>query len=463
MIKSMNYFKKHLNPSITFVSLVRIGLFCIFFLMTGCVPQILGFKKYKGDSIPCPKINKTEAIRNPTLRPRLGFSDYGRNDSEFILAEQLKVDLLRIDFPWREVIPNLNEEDLIDLESLKSDPKKVEQLIKKISEEKKWKSFDKKIDQAIKRNIEIIPIVGHGYKFYQPLYKGKPFGPHLVGQQKYLGTMALFVRAFVRHYSHQFKIYQIENELNVAALTQLWGWREPSDFEAVKKGDWANLNFQKKVMETLLWSVKTEDPDGLVTHNFQTDLSGKLQNQIGQPTWEQSIELWRNYLDIIGLDYYPNYYDSDKKVEGELSRIIETARVHGCGKPVWIIETNYPSGPKDLGYTPEKQANFIKMVKKEAEASRAEVLLFYGALSTSYVEDRETFANQKKVMLRKFIKEYEKGSLSKILLMLLKYRKSFQSGELTYILTSVEPFWDFYDEFDNPKPAVDTFLNFKEK
>ncbi|MEK6626879.1 MAG: hypothetical protein AABY86_18085, partial [Bdellovibrionota bacterium] len=299
----------------------------------------------------------------------------------------------------------------------------------------------------------IIPIVGHGYQFDQPSYQGQAFGPHTVGKEKYLGTMALFVRAFVRRYSENFNYVQFENELNVAAATMLWGWRLPEGIEGLKSGAFADWSFLTEIIKTLSVSVRHEHPKARIIHNFHTDLSPKLLHRLGLPSWPEAVEWWRPYLDIIGLDLYPNYYDADKKYKGNLATQVEKAKVVGCGRPVMIMETNYPRGPGERAFEMHKQASYVQTTIKEAKASGAEALLFYGAVSLSLREDHDHFTRAEKRLMKNLGKKFEQGDLFGLGLTLLWHNRLVKSGELGKLLTSVEPYWDFFDESRMPVPA----------
>lgn len=409
----------------------------------------MGVRPYHHPKMPqCPN----QLFKAPqTLR--LGLSDYGAVEDEFIRASELGIHFMRLDFPWRNVVPKLSKSDLWERHELEENPHLVEQLIKKLEQSNAWVAFDRKIAWAKKFNIEMIPIVGHGYQFDQPFYKGKPFGPHLVGKEKYLGTMALFVRAFVRRYAEHFNYVQIENELNVAAPTMLWGWRLPSGMEGMKSGPFADWNFLTEIIKTLSHSVRREHATARIIHNFHTDLSVKMLHRLGLPSWSEAVEWWRPYLDIIGLDLYPTYYDANKNYRGNLARQVEKAKLVGCGRPVMIMETNYPRGPHDRAFDALKQAAYVKNAIDEARASGAEALLFYGAVSLSYQEDHEHFSASEKRLIKKLGQSLEQGDLLGLGFTLFWHNRLVKSGELAKLLTTVEPFWDFFDENRMPVPA----------
>jgi len=384
---------------------------------------------------------------------RLGLSDYGQQEDEFVRASSMGIHLMRLDFPWRSVVPKLSEGDLVERRALEENPKLIGELVEKLERSGAWRAFDQKINWAKKFKIELIPIVGHGYQFDQPFYEGRPLNPESVGREKYLGTMALFVRAFVRRYGENFKLVQIENELNVAAPTMLWGWRLPMGLEGMKSGAFSDWNFLTEIMKTLSQSVRREHPQVRVIHNFHTDLSAKLLHRLGFPSWPEAVQWWRPYLDIIGLDLYPNYYDADKKYQGNLTRQVAKARKAGCGLPVMIMETNYPRGPGDRGFDQWKQAFYVQNAIDEARASGVEALLFYGAVSLSLREDQERFTAAEKRLIKNLGKNFEQGDLLGLGMALLWHNRLVKSGALGKLLTSVEPYWDFFDETRGPLPA----------
>ena len=223
----------------------------------------------------------------------------------------------------------------------------------------------------------------------------------------------------------------------------LWGWRLPEGIEGLKSGAFADWSFLTEIIKTLSVSVRHEHPKAQIIHNFHTDLSPKLLHRLGLPSWPEAVEWWRPYLDIIGLDLYPNYYDADKNYKGNLATQVEKAKVVGCGRPVMIMETNYPRGPGERAFEMHKQASYVQTTIKEAKASGAEALLFYGAVSLSLREDHDHFTRAEKRLMKNLGKKFEQGDLFGLGLTLLWHNRLVKSGELGKLLTSVEPYWDF--------------------
>jgi hypothetical protein len=233
----------------------------------------------------------------------------------------------------------------------------------------------------------------------------------------------------------------------------LWGWRLPNGIEGLKNGAFSDWKFLGEIIRMLANSIKAEHPEALLTHNFQTDLSPKLLHALGQPSWTEAVELWRTHIDIVGIDLYPNYYDGEKPFENIVQERVALAQKHSCGRPVIILETNYPRGPNDRQFDIWRQAEYTSLAINQARTAGAKAILFYGAVSLSYKEDSVKFSTKDKKLLRKLGNDFERGSLLGILSTLLFNQAKLKSGHLSNLLTSVEPYWDFFDDTGSPMPA----------
>lgn len=209
------------------------------------------------------------------------------------------------------------------------------------SDASSWQIFDQMITAYASENISLILVIAPGYSSSLPLYNGERATPDVLGEEEYLTQVFLYARATVRRYKKYAKIWQIENELNVACETVLWGWRDGYN--------WCDRNFTTRLMKVLYLAVKTEDPSALTTHNFHTDLH-----------WIKDVENWYDYVDIIGLDAYPNYLNGKYPMGEIVGKRVLMAIHYFPDKPVIVLETGYPTQPVEKGFSEEGQAEYIK-------------------------------------------------------------------------------------------------------
>ena len=266
----------------------------------------------------------------------------------------------RPNISWKAVMPTVPDPDL-RLEDV--DQEMIDALI----DETDWSRIDALLRPFVEAGIHPIPVVGHGYTSAHSLIDGEPASPQRIGREHYLAYMYLYVRAVVERYDGDgykdadgivVKYWQIENELNQALLTAIWGWRLPVWLDALFS-PWADWDFCTELLATLNRAVHESDPEAITVQNLHTDIHPNLSHMILQPSWIDAAMLWRDYMDIIGFDAYPNYYVDEPiygEVVGERAAILREA---SCGKPVMVMEIGYPTGPAELGFSPEKQARFI--------------------------------------------------------------------------------------------------------
>ncbi len=73
---------------------------------------------------------------------------------------------------------------------------------------------------------------------------------------------------------------------------------------------------------------------------------------------------YAKFCDVIGLDFYPNYKASELVDASVIERT--GAAAAESGKPVFIAETGYPSGPALLGYSEGRQSEYVAQALREA-------------------------------------------------------------------------------------------------
>ncbi len=213
-----------------------------------------------------------------------------------------------------------------------------------------WSLIETTLKTLKKSGISIIGAIGVGYNGSLPFISeegcmkekaGKRAYPDIVGRERYIDLNYAFAKIAVRRLKNFVKIWQIENELNVACETVAWGWRE---------GDaWCDWEFLDSLIKSLYLAVKEEDPEAKTTHNFHTDLH-----------FINDIKRWYGYLDIIGLDAYPNYLIGEPTYGREVGkRVGRTVRLFP-EKPVIVLETGYPTSPPKRKFSEENQAIYIR-------------------------------------------------------------------------------------------------------
>lgn len=188
--------------------------------------------------------------------------------------------------------------------------------------------------------IEVLPVLACGYQRMLPRGLGPDAGP-----EDYLRRVRVHARVLVKHYRGTIRTWQIENEPNWWVMHEAGGWRSGAS--------WMEGNaFREDLLGTLNQAVHEEDSDARTMVNLEAD-EGKLD-----------ASKYVKFCDVIGLDFYPNYRASEPVDPSVIKRAQGVARE--LGKPVMIAETGYPSGPTVLGYTKEKQAEYVGKAIREA-------------------------------------------------------------------------------------------------
>lgn len=287
-------------------------------------------------------------------------------------AEELAEALEEIGAKWYR--PSIPWNGLVD----EIDPCRGEEITERAVEERlekwKWDVFEKVFRALKERGIELIVGIGVGYTGALPLISGnscgKPEGerayPDVLGKERYIMENYLLARTVVRRFRGIVRVWQIENELNVACETVLWGWREG---EA-----WCRKDFLDSLISSLYRGVKEEDPSALTTHNFHTDLH-----------WMDDVKRWYPYVDIIGIDAYPNYLVGEPVYGREVGKRVGIA-VANFEKPVIVLETGYPTQPQKRRFSEENQARYMEEALVSTFRNGGAGILFF-TLFTSEVDE----------------------------------------------------------------------------
>ncbi|MDG6900664.1 MAG: hypothetical protein JRM80_01685 [Nitrososphaerota archaeon] len=203
--------------------------------------------------------------------------------------------------------------------------------------------LDSFVDSLSAKDIGIIPVLACGYQRMLPEGLSVDADPTL-----YLRRAAVHAKLVVRRYKDRVKNWQIENEPNWWEMHETAGWRKGASWVDSKE-------FRDDLLKTLNEAVHEEDPSARTIINLEADKPIKAINEVAAA------------CDLVGLDYYPNYRAADPINLSEFKTASEYSRA--IGKPVFIAETGYPSGPSFLGYSSQKQAQYVELALREALAT----------------------------------------------------------------------------------------------
>jgi hypothetical protein len=246
------------------------------------------------------------------------------------LADSLKsigVDFVRCWFPWKYFEPTpVAEGALASLLDRGYERWPTDGLVKTLGEQ----------------GISVLPVLACGYQRMLP--EGlSPDG----GAESYLKRAYLHARLVVRHYRGSISTWQIENEPNWWRMHEVGGWRTGASW--LEAG-----GFRDELLKVLNAAVHEEDPGATTMINLEADEE------------KTDVAEYAKYCDVIGLDFYPNYKSSEP-VDASVIRSAKTLSSE-AGKPVMIAETGYPSGPSLLGYSEERQAEYVSLAMREAHS-----------------------------------------------------------------------------------------------
>ena len=80
------------------------------------------------------------------------------------------------------------------------------------------------------------------------------------------------------------------------------------------------------------------------------------------------MERWGRYIDIVGVDAFPNYLFGHPPMGSRVGKKVAQAREVARGKPVMVLESGYPVRPGYRGMSEGGQAVFVR----DAVASTAD-------------------------------------------------------------------------------------------
>lgn len=283
---------------------------------------------------------------------------------------KVRANSVHILFKRKDVEPEIIRQELT-VEQVKAHPAMIDEFISRHD----WTGFDAKIAPYIAAGIYIVVQLGSGFDGDLPRFEGGPANPNRLGRENYLGHMFLYVSAVAKRYKDKVKIFCLECELNEAGLATLYGWRSPSFIEP--ESAWCDFQFLTSLIATMSEAVDLGAPNVLKAASFHTDISQDLDigrmtgNNIQRMSWIEVIMAWEQYLDIIGLNAYPNYYVADPVYYDDIRDRVMIVKDLFPDKPVVIFETGYPIPRKDDGtsddaifpdpvdWTEKKQARYL--------------------------------------------------------------------------------------------------------
>lgn len=95
-------------------------------------------------------------------------------------------------------------------------------------------------------------------------------------------------------------MWQTENELNEAWLAAFSGQRREDI-----SGAWRKWSFLTTLLSTLRAAVKDEDPNGMTTMNFHTDIPKIAHDALFlKGFYLDAVEDWYSMMDLISFDAF---------------------------------------------------------------------------------------------------------------------------------------------------------------
>jgi hypothetical protein len=218
--------------------------------------------------------------------------------------------------------------------------------------------------------IGIIGVLGNGYNRFLP----EDIEANDI--QEFVKRLVYSSTHIVRHYKDKVKFWQIENEPN-------W-WRAHHTIQWRKGSIWLEERSQEAILRALHSVVRSECPDATVMINLEADSKRfRFASFFPRLTAPMDWRLYAKYCDVLGLDFYPNYYRSTP-IDASLLGRTATEVKKKIGLPIFIIETGYPTGPQILGYSEANQAKYIRSACEEAFSCDAITGLGWFRFSDSY-------------------------------------------------------------------------------
>lgn len=371
-------------------------------------------------------------------------------------AEQgalLGLDAVRPTFSWRTVEPTASVTGLT-LEDVTSNAAVSDYVLGR-----DWSGFDSQAKTIADAGLEVTPIIGHGFSSTLPLVDGIPGSPDVFGMAEYLARQYLVTRATVERFDGdgvldsptgvKISVWQIENELNQAMLTAVLGWRTPDYMDGISSA-WADWSFLTELLATLRQAVFDADPNAQVTTNFHTDIHPGINQFFDLPSWTEAIVDWAPLVDWISIDAYPNYYQASPPKGDIVGERVAMALSASGGKPVFVMESGYPTGPAELGYDEEKQAQFMMDALRSAKAAGAVGFYWFGTQTPDVHSVVITATDLENMSL--LASAFESGDAATLMSFALN-QADYVQGQLKEVGLAVEAYWGLVRPDGSRKPA----------
>jgi len=290
------------------------------------------------------------------------------------IAEMIKASggtYYRPHLPLNLVLPSISKEQMDKLRLAQKDSAVLDEMTASLSREANWSRMDALVDAFTSRGVKVILVTGGGYRKEAPLYEGKngreAISPDRLGRDLYVTAVKWIVGAGVRRYARKVEVWQVENEINVAAVHSLGNWR-------THELSWADKKFHYRLLTELSAVVHNEGARQGVS--LKTTQNYATQSAIG---WEDYIRDARSCgIDVVGIDIYGNYLMGWPLLDEKAGEQIAAAKKAAGGLPVWVLEAGYSRAPAVRGFTPQRQTEYFKRFFDRAFRNGADVVLAFG-------------------------------------------------------------------------------------
>jgi len=387
----------------------------------------------------------------------VGFSQGDGGADRVPQVAEIGANWFRAWIQWRQVEPEIARPELT-VEQVRADPGMVGDYIRTHD----WSAPDALLTACREHGIaNVILVVGIGFDWVLPKWEGEAANPDRLGRQNYLGHLYLHVRAAVERYDGDgtddapgglvVRFWEPEAELNEAFLTAVLGWRGPA-YEQALGSAWHDFEFLTDVIRLGNEAVREEDPGAITVMPFHTDIHENFGRFFGYPPWTEAVSRWAEYVDVIGIDAYPNYY-RPLPIKGGLlyDRVLQAREISG-DLPVMVIETGYPSGPTEVGFDEILQAEYLDRAVESARAAGAAGYLHF-TLCTGE-QSMAVIAQEDIENLYRLGEFFEQGRVLELLLFALG-NLDYVRGHFSRVLQSVETHWGQFRADGTKKPSYD--------
>lgn len=370
------------------------------------------------------------------------------------IATDLGIRFMRPTLSWKDVEPDIHVEG-----TTRADVTNAER-VSEFLRTHDFHVFDERLHEMLDAGIEAIPIVGHGYATTMPSMGDVRAGPDVLGREEYLARQYLVTRATVERYdgdgiddepTHlRVRIWQTENELNQAFLAAMLGQRDPTRLDALSSL-WRRWDFLTELLETLRKAVLDADPTALTTQNFHTDIHEDINRSFSLPAWRDAIRMWRDQMDIVSFDAYPNYYRATPLRASVLETRTREIRELAEGRPVMLLETGYASGPSELSFNEENQGAYMRDAFDAARRAGVAGFFWFGT-RTSESSD-VAITSDDLVAVENIARAFDDGDVATLSSYILE---SNDGGDhLASVIGSVESYAGLVRADGSPKPAYE--------